>query len=68
MNAQTLKENWLFAIGRLKTKYMILTDADLDYHDGHEEEILGRIQDRTGARRDEIERFFEDEQSFHVSG
>ena len=68
MTIQTLKENWLFAIGRLKAKYAILTDADLDYHEGHEDELISRIQNRTGARRDEIERFFEDEHSFHASG
>ena len=65
MTTQNLRENWLFAIGRLKAKYAILTDADLDYHEGQEEELIGRIQKRTGARRDEIERFFEDEHSFH---
>ena len=65
MTTQNLRENWLFAIGRLKAKYAILTDADLDYHEGQEEELIRRIQVRTGARRDEIERFFEDEHSFH---
>ena len=65
MNTQTLKGNWPIAKGKLKAKYAILTDNDLTYVEGREEELIGRIQRLTGAKRDEIERFFEDENSFH---
>jgi uncharacterized protein YjbJ (UPF0337 family) len=65
MNTQTLKGNWHIAKGKLKAKYAILTDNDLTYVEGREEELIGRIQKLTGAKRDEIERFFEDENSFH---
>ena len=65
MNAQTLKGNWRIAQGKLKAKYAILTDNDLVYIEGREEELIGRIQRLTGAKRAEIEQFFEDENSFH---
>ncbi|HZP59166.1 MAG TPA: CsbD family protein [Opitutaceae bacterium] len=55
MNAQTLKGNWHIAKGKLKQKYANLTDDDLRYVDGKEEELIGRIQRATGATREEIE-------------
>jgi coproporphyrinogen III oxidase-like Fe-S oxidoreductase len=67
MNTQTLR-NWPVAKAKLMAKYAILSDADLQYEEGQEEELINRLRRRTGARRDEIERFFEDEHSFHVSG
>jgi uncharacterized protein YjbJ (UPF0337 family) len=55
MNTQTLKGNWHIAKGKLKQKYANLTDNDLRYVEGKEEELVGRIQKITGARREEIE-------------
>ena len=55
MNTQTLKGNWHIAKGKLKQKYANLTDNDLRYVEGREEELIGRIQRATGARREEIE-------------
>jgi uncharacterized protein YjbJ (UPF0337 family) len=55
MNTQTLKGNWHIARGKLKQKYANLTDNDLRYVEGKEEEFIGRIQRITGARREEIE-------------
>ena len=60
MNTQTLKADWRIAKGKLKQKYGSLTDNDLEYVEGQEEELIGRIQRRTGAKRDEIERFFDE--------
>jgi uncharacterized protein YjbJ (UPF0337 family) len=60
MNTQTLKGNWHIAKGKLKQKYANLTDNDLRYVEGKEEELIGRIQKLTGARREEIERLFAD--------
>ncbi len=56
MNAQTLKGNWHIAKGKLKQKYANLTDNDLRYVEGKEEELVGHIQKVTGASREEIER------------
>lgn len=61
MNTTTLKGDWNIVKGKLKQKYGNLTDNDLAYIDGKEEELLGRIQKRTGATRDEIERFLDEE-------
>jgi uncharacterized protein YjbJ (UPF0337 family) len=60
MNTQTLKGNWHIAKGKLKQKYANLTDNDLRYVEGKEEELIGRIQKITGARREEIEHLLVD--------
>ncbi|OAM89647.1 CsbD family protein [Termitidicoccus mucosus] len=49
-----MKGNWNVAKGKLKQAYASLTDDDLKYVDGQEDELIGRIQKRTGAERDEI--------------
>ncbi|MDB6167201.1 MAG: CsbD family protein [Verrucomicrobia bacterium] len=59
MDTHTLKGNWHIAKGKLKQKYGSLTENDLEYVTGQEEELIGRIQKRTGANRDEIERFLD---------
>jgi uncharacterized protein YjbJ (UPF0337 family) len=56
MSVQTLKGNWHIAKGKLKQKYADLTDNDLRYIEGKEEELIGRIQKITGATREEIVR------------
>lgn len=63
MNATTmkLKGNWNVTKGKLKQKYANLTDSDLLYEEGREDELIGRIQKRTGAAREEIDRFLKDD-------
>ena len=56
MNKLVLKGDWNIVKGKLKQKYAQLTDDDLRYVEGKEEELLGRIQKRTGKTRDELER------------
>lgn len=56
MNQLTLKGNWNVAKGKLKQKYANLTDDDLAYIEGQEDELVGRIQKRTGETREQIER------------
>jgi uncharacterized protein YjbJ (UPF0337 family) len=60
MNTDTLKGNWNIAKGKLKQRWADLTDDDLDYVEGKEDELFGRIQKRTGQTRDAIERFLRD--------
>ena len=55
MNKLIAKGNWNIVKGKLKQRYGQLTDDDLRYVEGQEEELLGRIQKRTGRTRDEIE-------------
>jgi uncharacterized protein YjbJ (UPF0337 family) len=61
MNVQVLQGNWRIAKGKLKQKYARLTDDDLRYVEGKESELIGRLQIATGARREELERFLDDE-------
>ena len=54
------KGSWGFAKGRLKRAYAKLTDNDLGYLEGLEDEFFGRLEKATGATRDELEKFFSD--------
>lgn len=56
MSATTdkLKGNWNQVKGKLKQKYGDLTDDDLTYAEGQEDELIGRIQEKTGESKDKI--------------
>ena len=55
MNTLVIKGDWNIAKGKLKQKWADLTDDDLQYLEGRQEELLGRIQKRTGETREAIE-------------
>ena len=55
MNTLQLKGNWNIMKGKMKQKYAQLTDNDLQYVEGQEKELIGRIQKRTGKTREEVE-------------
>lgn len=50
----SLKGNWNVVKGKLKQAYGDLTDNDLTYVEGQEDELVGRIQKRVGATAAEI--------------
>jgi len=54
MDKLELKGNWNVLKGKLKQKYANLTDDDLRYEEGMEDELLGRLQRKTGQTRDEL--------------
>ena len=56
MNKLTLSGDWNVAKGKLKQKYGQLTDDDLAYERGREDELIGRIQQRVGHTREDIEK------------
>lgn len=56
MNAQTIKGNWNELKGKLKQKYADLTDDDLMYAEGKEDELYGRLQQKLGKTKEELER------------
>lgn len=56
MNTTVLKGNWGELKGKLKQKFANLTDDDLMFAEGKEEEMLGRIQTRLGKTNEEIRR------------
>lgn len=49
-----LQGNWNIAKGKLKQKWGDLTDDDLDYQEGKEDELIGRIQKKTGESKEKI--------------
>ncbi len=55
MNTLEIKGDWNIAKGKLKQKWADLTDDDLTYVEGQQDELVGRIQKRTGATREAIE-------------
>ncbi len=59
-NKLKVKGTWNEAKGKLKQKYADLTDDDLLYAEGKEEELLGRLQIKLGKSRQEVERILED--------
>jgi len=60
MNTLQMKGNWNVIKGRLKQKFADLTDNDLRYEEGKEDELLGRLQQRTGKTKQEIENVLKD--------
>lgn len=54
MDKLEIKGNWNQVKGKLKQKYAELTDDDLVYEEGKEDELLGVIQQKTGKTRDDI--------------
>lgn len=50
-----IKGNWNTAKGKLKQQYAELTDDDLLYTEGKEDELYGRLQKRLGKSREEVE-------------
>jgi uncharacterized protein YjbJ (UPF0337 family) len=56
MNTLEIKGDWNITKGKLKQKWATLTDDDLQFAEGKVEEVFGRIQKRTGASREAIEK------------
>jgi uncharacterized protein YjbJ (UPF0337 family) len=54
MNTLEIKGNWNELAGKLKQKYAKLTDDDLLFEEGKEEEFLGRMQNALGKTKEEI--------------
>jgi uncharacterized protein YjbJ (UPF0337 family) len=61
MNQLILQEHWSVSKERLKQKYPGLTDNDLAYILGKEDEMIDQIQRKTGESRDEIEKYLREE-------
>ena len=61
MNATqlNLKGNWNVVKGKLKQTYGDLTDDDLTYVEGQENELVGRIQKRIGSTAADVHRLLE---------
>ncbi|HOX81932.1 MAG TPA: CsbD family protein [Chryseolinea sp.] len=64
MNTLQLKGSWKEIKGKLKQKYAQLTDDDLMFEEGMEDELIGRIEKRIGKTKEEIQKEIEN-LSFH---
>jgi uncharacterized protein YjbJ (UPF0337 family) len=56
MNTLEIKGDWNITKGKLKQKWAKLTDDDLQYVEGKQEELFGRLQKRTGETREAVEK------------
>jgi uncharacterized protein YjbJ (UPF0337 family) len=59
MNKLTIEGNWNEIKGKLKQKYGDLTDDDLTFAKGKEDEMYGRLQKKLGKSKEEIKREIE---------
>ena len=60
MNTTEFKGNWHELKGKLKQKFADLTDNDLLYEEGKEEEMYGRLQAKLGKSKEELRKIFDD--------
>jgi len=54
MDKLELKGKWNEMKGKVKQAHANLTDDDLRYEEGKDDELLGRIQTRLGKSREEV--------------
>lgn len=60
MDTTELKGKWNEVKGKLKQKYADLTDDDLLFVEGKEDELYGRIQQRVGKTKEEVKKMISD--------
>ncbi|HQV36640.1 MAG TPA: CsbD family protein [Flavobacterium sp.] len=60
MDTTELKGKWNEVKGKLKQKYADLTDDDLLFVEGKEDELYGRIQQRVGKSKEEVKKIISD--------
>jgi uncharacterized protein YjbJ (UPF0337 family) len=60
MNETTIKGGWNEAKGKIKQAFGDLTDDDLTYQEGKEDEMWGKLQQKTGKTKDEINKAIAD--------
>ncbi|CAM3602094.1 CsbD family protein [Flavobacterium gelidilacus] len=56
MNTTEIKGNWNEFKGKMKQQFADLTDDDLLFEEGKEEEFYGRIQQKVGKTKDEVKK------------
>jgi uncharacterized protein YjbJ (UPF0337 family) len=54
-----LKGSWNEIKGKLKQKYGQLTDNDLEFAEGKDDELLGRLQQKLGKTKEELRKEIE---------
>ena len=59
MTKLQLKGSWNEVKGKLKQKYAQLTDDDLAFAEGKDDELLGRLQQRLGKSKEDLRKEIE---------
>jgi uncharacterized protein YjbJ (UPF0337 family) len=59
MTKLELKGSWNEVKGKLKQKYAQLSDDDLAFAQGKEDELLGRLQQRLGKSKEDLRKEIE---------
>ena len=54
MNEDQFKGKWNQVKGKFKQEYADLTDDDLKYAEGKSDELLGRLQEKTGKTKEKL--------------
>lgn len=60
MEKLNVKGTWNEMKGKLKQKYGSLTDDDLTFAEGKEDELYGRLQQKLGKTKEEVKREIEE--------
>ena len=58
-----IKGNWNETKGKLKQKFATLTDNDLLWEEGKEDELMGHLQIKLGKTKEEIHKVISDLQN-----
>ncbi|MBC5842260.1 MAG: CsbD family protein [Flavobacteriaceae bacterium] len=58
-NSEEIKGNWNEMKGKLKQKYAELTEDDLLFEEGKDDEMWGKLQQKLGKTKKEIMSLFE---------
>jgi uncharacterized protein YjbJ (UPF0337 family) len=59
MNKLQMQGSWNEVKGKLKQQYGTLTDDDLVFAEGKDDELLGRLQKKLGKTKDEVRQMIE---------
>lgn len=59
MSKLQFKGSWNEIKGKLKQQFGKLTDDDLTFAEGKEDELLGRLQKKLGKTKDEVRQMIE---------
>lgn len=49
-----IRGNWNQLKGKVKEQYGELTDNDLAYEEGQEDQLIGRLQEKLGQTKEEV--------------
>lgn len=55
-----LKGNWNELKGKMKQSYGDLSDDDLTYEEGKDDEFVGRLQKKLGKTKEEVVKWIQD--------